>query len=116
MAKVTAAELFELKIKHENGIKLTRDEKKILKDNDKEAIAKKKSMTFAERMQAATDPEMTQSLSNDNEVDEDESEGKEGKAKKQKNIDPNEVNALAKKTLHYDIKPGCGEIPGSNDA
>ena len=65
MAKVTAAELFELKIKHENGIKLTRDEKKILKDNDKEAIAKKKSMTFAERMQAATDAEMTQSLSDD---------------------------------------------------
>ena len=45
------------------------------------------------------------------EVDEDESEGKKGKAKKQKNIDPNEVNALAKKTLYYDIKPGCGEIP-----
>jgi RecA/RadA recombinase len=65
MATVTADELKKLQLMQEAGIKLSRDEKKILKDNDKEAIAKKKSMTFAERMQAATDPEMTQALSDD---------------------------------------------------
>lgn len=68
MAKVTEKELLELKIKLENNIKLSREEKKILKENDKEAQEKKKSMSFGERMKLASKSEYAQ-LQGENEVD-----------------------------------------------
>ena len=46
MAKVDEKTLMELKLKLENNIKLSREEKKILKENDKEAQEKKKNMSF----------------------------------------------------------------------
>lgn len=68
MAKVTEKELLELKIKIENNIKLSREEKKILKENDKEAQEKKKSMSFGERLKLASRSEFAQ-LQGDGEID-----------------------------------------------
>jgi RecA/RadA recombinase len=65
---ITEQELMTLRIKLENGIKLTKDEKKTLKDNDKEAQEKKKGMSFGQRMASAAKSEYAQ-LMGDNEVD-----------------------------------------------
>lgn len=46
-------DLQELEFKLKNGIKLSRDEKKFLKDNDKEAQEKKKKMSLGERLKGA---------------------------------------------------------------
>lgn len=54
MATVSEEKLMELRIKLENNIKLSREEKKILKENDKEALEKKKGMPFRERMLQAS--------------------------------------------------------------
>ena len=68
MAKVDEKTLMELKLKLENNIKLSREEKKILKENDKEAQEKKKNMSFGERMKLASKSEFAQ-LMGENEVD-----------------------------------------------
>ena len=68
MAVVTEKELMELKIKLENNIKLSREEKKILKENDKDAQEKKKNMSFGERMKLASKSEYAQ-LQGEGEVD-----------------------------------------------
>lgn len=68
MAKVTEKELMELKIKLENGIKLSKMEKKILKDNSQEEKDKKKTMSFGERLKHVTGSEYAQ-LMGDNEPD-----------------------------------------------
>jgi RecA/RadA recombinase len=60
--------LFELKIKLENNVKLSREEKKILKDNDKEAQEKKKKMSFGERLKLASKSEYAQ-LQGEGEID-----------------------------------------------
>lgn len=68
MAIVDEKYLMELKIKLENNIKLSREEKKILKENDKEAQEKKKNMSFSERMKLASKSEYAQ-LMGENEED-----------------------------------------------
>lgn len=65
MAKVTEKELMELRIKLENGIKLNREEKKILKDNDKEAQEKKKKMSFGERLLSSAASDYAQLMGED---------------------------------------------------
>jgi RecA/RadA recombinase len=65
---VTEKELMELRIKLENNIKLSREEKKILKENDTEAQEKKKNMSFGERLKLASKSEYSQ-LMGENEVD-----------------------------------------------
>ena len=60
--------LMELELKLKNGLKLSKDEKAILKENNAEAKAKKSKMSFGERMQAASKSEYGQ-LMGDNEVD-----------------------------------------------
>jgi RecA/RadA recombinase len=65
---VSEKELMALRIKLENGIKLTRDEKKVIKDNDKEAQEAKKKMTFGQRMLSVSNSEYAQLMGND-EVD-----------------------------------------------
>lgn len=67
MAKVTEKELMELQIKKDNGIKLSREEKKILKDNDKEAQEKKKKMSFGERLKSAANSDYAQLMGEDEE-------------------------------------------------
>ena len=54
MANVTEKDLMMLRAKLEANIKLSRDEKKILKENDKEAQEKKKGMSLGERMKLAS--------------------------------------------------------------
>lgn len=68
MAKVTDKELLELKIKLENGIKLSKLEKKVLKDNSAEEKAAKKSMTFGQRLMHVSGSEYAQ-LMGDGEID-----------------------------------------------
>lgn len=68
MAKVTENELLELKIKLENNIKLTKAEKKILKDNSQEEKDKKKSMSFGQRLKHVSGSEYAQ-LMGDGEED-----------------------------------------------
>lgn len=68
MAKTTEQELMMIQAKLDAKIKLTREEKKILKDNDKEAKEKKKNMSFGERMKLASKNEFAQ-LMGDNEED-----------------------------------------------
>ena len=68
MAKVTEKELMELKIKLDNGIKLSKMEKKTLKDNSQEEKDKKKSMSFGQRLQHVCGSEYSQ-LMGDNEPD-----------------------------------------------
>jgi RecA/RadA recombinase len=68
MAQVTEKELMELKIKLENGIKLNKMEKKILKDNSQEEKDKKKAMTFGQRLKHAAGSEFAQ-LMGDSEID-----------------------------------------------
>lgn len=65
MANVTEQQLMELRIKIENKIKLTKDEKKILKDNDKEAIEKKKNMSFGERLKLSSGSDYAQLMGKD---------------------------------------------------
>jgi RecA/RadA recombinase len=65
MAKVTEKELMELRFKQENGIKLSREEKKILKDNDKEAQEKKKKMSFGERLMSSSASDYAQLMGED---------------------------------------------------
>jgi RecA/RadA recombinase len=68
MAKVTEKELLELKIKLENGIKLSKMEKKVLKDNSQEEKDKKKSMSFGQRLLHVSGSEYGQMMG-DNEHD-----------------------------------------------
>ena len=68
MAQVTEKELQELKFKLENGIKLTKMEKKTLKDNSQEEKEKKKSMSFGQRLMHVTGSEYAQ-LMGDGEPD-----------------------------------------------
>jgi RecA/RadA recombinase len=68
MAKVTDKELLELKFKLENNIKLTKMEKKVLKDNSAEEKAAKKSMSFGERLKYVSGSEYAQ-LMGDGEID-----------------------------------------------
>jgi len=68
MAIVSEDVLKELKIKLENNIKLSKEEKKILKDNSAEEKAKKKAMSFGERLKHVSGSEYAQ-LMGDNEID-----------------------------------------------
>jgi RecA/RadA recombinase len=68
MAKVTDKELMELKFKLDNGIKLSKMEKKTLKDNSQEEKDKKKTMSFGQRMQHVCGSEYSQ-LMGDSEPD-----------------------------------------------
>jgi RecA/RadA recombinase len=60
--------LMELKIKVKNGIKINKDEKKLLKDNSDEEKAKRKGLSFGERMKLAAGSEYGQ-LMGDEEKD-----------------------------------------------
>jgi RecA/RadA recombinase len=64
----TKEQLLEIELKAKNGIKLSKDEKAILKENNAEAKAKKGKMSFGERMQAASKSEYSQ-LMGDDQVD-----------------------------------------------
>jgi hypothetical protein len=68
MAKVTEKELMELRIKLENNVKLSKEEKKILKDNSAEEKEKKKSMSFGQRLLHVSGSEYGQ-LMGDGEID-----------------------------------------------
>jgi len=65
---ISKEELLEIEIKHKNGLKLTKEEKEILKANSAEAKAKKSKMSFGERMKAACKAEHAQ-LMGDGETD-----------------------------------------------
>jgi RecA/RadA recombinase len=58
-------QLQEIQFKVKNNIKLSKDEKVILKANDSEAKAKKKSMSFGERMKSACKAEHCQLMGDD---------------------------------------------------
>lgn len=60
--------LLELNIKKDNGIKLSREEKLILKENDKEAKAKRAKMSFGERLQISSKSPYSQ-LMGENDID-----------------------------------------------
>lgn len=64
----TKEQLLELEIKQKNGLKLTKDEKAILKENNAEAKAAKSKMSFGQRLMNASKTEHAQ-LMGDNEVD-----------------------------------------------
>lgn len=65
---IDEATLLELQIKVKNGIKLTKDEKKVLKENSAEEREKRKNMSFGERLKLASKSETAQ-LMGDDEVD-----------------------------------------------
>jgi RecA/RadA recombinase len=65
---ISENELLVLKTKQENSIKLTKDEKQLLKENNAEAKEKKGKMSFGQRLQAAAKCEYSQ-LMGDDEVD-----------------------------------------------
>lgn len=61
-------ELLEIEFKQKNGLKLTRDEKKLLKDNSAEEKDKRSKMSFGDKLKAASKTEYAQ-LMGKNEVD-----------------------------------------------
>lgn len=68
MANVSEEDLLELQIKVKNGIKLSKEEKLILKENSKEEREKKKTMSFGQRLLKVSKTEYGQ-LMGENEED-----------------------------------------------
>lgn len=68
MAKISEKELMEIRLKVEAGIKISKEEKKILKENSEEEKAKKKSMSFGQRLLYASGSDFAQ-LMGENEED-----------------------------------------------
>lgn len=63
---ISEKELMELQIKQSNGIKLSKDERKILKDNSNEEKEKKKGMSLSERLKKSCGNEYAQNMAEDN--------------------------------------------------
>ena len=63
---ISEQELMELRIKQDHGIKLSKEEKALLKSNSAEEKEKKKGMSLGQRLKAACNSEYAQDMSEDN--------------------------------------------------